>query len=349
MPSTLRNRAARAGLAPGTLQGNVPASPDVQVHVFEYASGQLSSETSLSALADISSERQVWIHVQGRASAEQLEVLGKKFSLHALVLEDIQNTDQRPKLDVYENYLFFVLRSLSFNEEQRIETHQFSIVLGENFVLSFQDEEGDMITPLVDRLKNAKSRLRVKRSDYLAYSLIDLIVDNYFVVLDTLWNKIEFLEGRILKAPTQASMYAVQKLKRNLIQLRKTVWPMREMVSDLEHTGHGFFEKDTFVYLRDVYDHCNHAVDTLETFRELVSGLLDMYISTINNRTNEVMKMLTIIATIFIPLTFVTGVFGMNFKDMPILDYPWAFPATMLVMLLLALSMLVFFRRRRWL
>lgn len=352
MATLIDKRAARAGLAPGTLRTDKAPAPEILAFLCrgpEFTG--LSLEQALAArAAPVADNAWLWIHVRGAADPALLETLGQAFALHPLVLEDIQNTDQRPKQEDYDAYLFMVLRALRFNESQeRVESRQFSLVLGDAFVLSFQEGERDLIGPLVERAKNTRSRLRSMGTGYLAYSLIDLIVDHYFVVLEQLWGKIELLEGRLVKHPTPQGMLAVQKLKRSLILLRRTVWPMRELVGQLEHVGQDFFEKASLVYLRDVYDHCNHAADTIDTFRELVSGMLDLYLSSVNNRTNEVMKVLTIIATIFIPLTFITGVFGMNFKDMPILGYRWAFPVTMLAMLVLALGMLAYFRRRNWL
>lgn len=354
MATLMDKRAARAGLAPGTLRADKTPAAAPEILAF-LRSGpdftSLSLEQALAARAAQAADNDwLWIHVRGAADHALLEKLGQAFGLHPLVLEDIQNTDQRPKQEDYDAYLFLVLRTLHFNESQeRVESRQFSLVLGDSFVLSFQEGTRELIGPLAERMKNPRSRLRTMGMGYLAYSLLDLIVDHYFVALEQLWGKIESLEGRLVKHPSPQGMLAVQRLKRSLILLRRTVWPMRELVSQLEHVGQDFFDKDALVYLRDVYDHCNHAADTIDTFRELVSGMLDLYLSSVNNRTNEVMKVLTIIATIFIPLTFVTGIFGMNFKDMPILDYPGAFPATMLAMLALAIGMLAYFKRKNWL
>ncbi|MEW5791822.1 MAG: magnesium/cobalt transporter CorA [Pseudomonadota bacterium] len=353
MAYPMKNRAARAGLPPGTLRraAEQPATPAV-IRLLRYTADGVE-ERAVERLADCfadDSAAVTWIDVQGVDDTATLEAIGTLCGLHPLVLEDIQNTVQRPKVEDYDNYLFLVLRALDYHDDkERLASAQISLVLGRHFVITFQEHECAVLEPVRTRLLNSKGRFRSLGADYLAYALIDVVVDHYFVVLERFGNRIEEVESRLVLHGHPQSVPAIQRLKRDAILLRKTAWPLRELLNELRRGDNLFFQKATQVYLRDVYDHVIEIIDTVETFRDMLSGMLDIYLSSINNRTNEVMKILTVIATIFIPLTFITGVFGMNFKDMPILDYPWAFPATLLVMAGIAGGMLLFFRRKRWL
>jgi magnesium transporter len=280
-----------------------------------------------------------------------LEQLGERFGLHPLVVEDILNTDQRPKLEDYGEYLFIVLKSHyhSDGESGDAEIEQISLVLGPNYVLSFQERAGDEFEPVRERIRSNKGRVRRQGADYLAYSLIDLIADTYFLVLERLGERMETLEEELVTDPTTETLQAIHKLKREMVFLRKSIWPLREVIGALERGESPLIQDTTGVYLRDVYDHIIQVIDTVETYRDMLSGMLDIYLSSVSNRMNEVMKVLTIIATIFIPLTFVAGVYGMNFKHMPELEWPWAYPLVWLAMIIIAGLMVAYFRRKRWL
>jgi magnesium transporter len=265
-------------------------------------------------------------------------------------LEDILNTDQRPKMEDYGEYLYIVLRMLNYNDKSsEIESEQISLVLGPNFVFSFQEREGDTFNPIRDRIRNSKGRIRKMGADHLAYTLLDSIIDNYFIILEKLGEKIEFLEEEVITRPTPETLQTVHHLKREMIFLRKGVWPLREVISGLERGESSLIKESTRIYLRDVYDHTIQTIDTIETYRDMVSGMLDIYLSSISNRLNAVMKVLTIIATIFMPLTFLAGIYGMNFKYMPELEWRWGYPAVWFAVVLISVSMLIYFRKKRWL
>jgi magnesium transporter len=292
-----------------------------------------------------------WINLDGVHDPQALEKLGDCFGLHRLVMEDILSIDQRPKLEDYGGYLYIVLRMISLNgASKEVMSEQVSIVLGKNFLLTFQEGvEGDVFNLIRERLRTGKGRLRKEGADYLAYSLLDAIVDNYFVVLERLGEKIELLEGEIVEAPGQQTIQKLYSLKRELLFLRKSVWPLREVASSLSKRESELIRETTVLYLRDVYDHVIQVIDTLEIYREMLAGMLDIYLSSINNRLNAVMKVLTVIATIFMPLTFIAGVYGMNFRYMPELEWRYGYPLVLLVMLGVGISMYLYFKKKTWL
>ena len=253
-------------------------------------------------------------------------------------------------MEDFNDYLFVVLQMLQYNEkENETKTEQVSIILGANYVISFQEDEGDVFDLIRERIRTDRGRIRRMGADYLAYSLLDAIVDNYFMVLEKIGEKIEDIEDELIKNPAQEVLHAIHSLKRELVFLRKSVWPLREVISRLERWDSHLIDKSMDIYLRDVYDHTIQVIDALETFRDMLSGMLDIYLSSVSNRMNEVMKVLTIIATIFIPLTLITGIYGMNFKYMPELDWSWGYPMVYIAMLIVSGVMLVYFRRKRWL
>jgi magnesium transporter len=297
-----------------------------------------------------------WINVDGLHEVEVLGALGERFGLHPLVVEDILNTAQRPKLEDHGEHLFVVLKSLYHDAVENgdapdgePEIEQISLVLGPNYVLSFQERQGDEFGPIRDRVRADKGRVRKAGADYLAYALIDLIVDQYFLVLERFGDRIESLEEELLAAPTPETAHSIHYLKREMALLRKAVWPLREVIGTLERSESPLIHESTKLYLRDVYDHTIQVIDTVETFRDILSGILDIYLSSVSNRMNEVMKVLTIISTLFIPLTFIAGVYGMNFQYMPELHWPWAYPLVWFVMLVISVLMVIFFRRKKWL
>jgi magnesium transporter len=291
-----------------------------------------------------------WINLDGIHQLDNIEKIGKHFKIHPLVLEDIMNTGQRPKMEDFGDYLFIVLKMLHYDEEEdETKTEQVSLVLSSKFVISFQENEGDVFDSVRERIRTDRGRIRKMGVDYLAYSLIDAIVDNYFMVLEKIGEKIEDIEDELVKNPTPEVLHTIHRLKRELIFLRKSVWPLREVISRLERWESSLIDKSIDIYLRDVYDHTIQVIDALETFRDMLSGMLDIYLSSVSNRMNEVMKVLTIIATIFIPLTLIAGIYGMNFRYMPELESSWGYPMVYMIMLAIGAVMLVYFRRKKWL
>jgi magnesium transporter len=291
-----------------------------------------------------------WINIDGVHEVEIIEMLGKEFDLHPLMLEDILNTGQRPKVEDFDKYIFVVLKMLSYNDEkQMVQPEQVSLVLGANYVISFQEAIGDVFEPIRERIRNAKGRIRKMGADYLMYALLDAVVDVYFAILEKLGERIESMEEELVSNPTQKTLEQIHTLKREFIFLRKSVWPLRELISGLQRSESPLIKETTEVYLRDVYDHTIQVIDTVESFRDMVSGMLDIYLSSISNRMNAVMKVLTIIATLFIPLTFIAGIYGMNFKYMPELEWRWGYPVVAFVMAVAAVVMLIYFRKKKWL
>jgi len=291
-----------------------------------------------------------WINLDGIHQVEIIESFGKCFNLHPLVLEDILNTEHRPKLEDYGDYLFIIVKMLQFDPEaEDIRTEQVCLILGKNFVLSFQEAEGDVFDGVRDRIRNHKGRIRGMGADYLAYALLDSIVDSYFGILEKIGDRIEGLEAELIAAPTRATQEKIHHFKREMILLRKAVWPLREVISGMQREDSPLVGKATGLFLRDVHDHTVQVIDTVETLRDIISGMLDLYLSSLSHRMNEVMKVLTIIATIFIPLSFMTGVYGMNFEYMPELKWHWSYFVLWGLMLAVAGGMLLFFRRKKWL
>jgi len=354
MQKLIKKRSKKAGLPPGTLVhiGEKKAdTPKITVMDYDEAHFQEKEIKTIEECFLFKDKPTVtWINIDGLHQVEILEKLGECYGLHPLVLEDILNTDQRPKMEDYGEYLYIVLRMLNYNDKSsEIESEQISLVLGPNFVFSFQEREGDTFNPIRDRIRNSKGRIRKMGADHLAYTLLDSIIDNYFIILEKLGEKIEFLEEEVVTQPGPETLQTIHHLKREMIFLRKGVWPLREVISGLERGESSLIKESTGIYLRDVYDHTIQTIDTIETYRDMVSGMLDIYLSSISNRLNAVMKVLTIIATIFMPLTFLAGIYGMNFKYMPELEWRWGYPVVWFAVVLISVSMLIYFKRKRWL
>jgi len=291
-----------------------------------------------------------WINIDGLQEVGIIEKIGAHFGIHPLVLEDILHTGQRPKAEDLGDYLFIVLRMLYHDEREDVMIgEQVSLLLGPNYVISFQEREGDIFNPVRERIKNSRGRIRKGGADYLAYTLLDAIVDHYFVILEKMGEKIESLEEELVTNPTPATLQTIHTLKKDLIFLRKSVWPLREVINGLERGESPLITEPTGIYLRDVYDHTIQVIDTIETYRDMVTGMLDIYLSSLSNRMNEVMKVLTIIATIFIPLTFIAGIYGMNFKYMPELEWHWGYFGVLIAMVVIVGFMGLYFKRKRWL
>ena len=342
--------------------GQVPGTPvyvgreraaGVTVTRFEYDESDVSRDTLLAPEESIflpESTKTSWINVDGVHEVEQIQQICAGFGLHPLVIEDVVHTGQRPKVEEYESNLFIVLRMLRWSAEtDQIDDEQVSVILGPSWVLSFQEREGDVFDPVRERLVSNRGRIRKYGPDYLAYALIDAVVDHYFSILETLGDRIESLGEEMTENPKREDLQAIRHLKRELLFMRKSVWPLREVLGSIHRDESELVQESTRPYLRDVYDHTIQIIDTVETFRDMVSGLMDLYLSSISNRMNEVMKVLTIIATIFIPLSFVAGLYGMNFAFMPELQWRFGYFAILGVMFTIGVGMLLYFRRRKWL
>lgn len=354
MPRLIKRVSKKAGLPPGTLiYTGEKRDEKAKISFIDYDETQFQ-EKEVKTIEECfpfkDTPTVTWINIDGVHEIDIIEKLGKHFDLHPLILEDIVNTEQRPKMEDSGNYIFVVLRMLSYDErDKEIKSEQVSLVLGSNFVISFQEREGDVFEPVRQRIRNGKGRIRKMGSDYLAYALVDAIVDNYFIVLEKLGEIIESAEDELVQKPTSETLQTIHNLKRGAISLRKSVWPLREVISNLDRAETPLIQESTHIYLRDVYDHTIQVIDTIESFRDMVSGMLDIYLSSISNKMNEVMKVLTIFASIFIPLTFIAGVYGMNFTFMPELTWRWGYPAVLIFMALIGISLLFYFRRKKWL
>ncbi len=343
-----------AGLPPGTLVhvGERRVERPV-ITIFDYdgkdvVEKQVGSAEECFPLRDTKSVS--WINVDGVHDTDLIARLGTHFGLHPLVQEDILNTHQRPKVDVYDDYLFIVLKMISYNERRDdVDVEQVSLILGRNFVITFQERPGDVFEGVRERIRKAKGKVRGEGCDYLTYALIDAIVDSYFVILERVSEKVEGLESAVMDEPTPRELHGIHRLKGGVTFLRKSIWPLREMMGALMREGSGLIGDRVEPYLRDLYDHTIQVTDAIDTFRDMLSGLLDVYMSSVSNRMNEIMKVLTIFAAIFIPLTFMAGVYGMNFEFMPELRMRIGYPLVLLVMLAVAVTMLAFFWKKGWL
>ena len=344
----------KAGLPPGTLVhiGEKKAEK-VRIRLIDYDEEHFE-ERELSSIEECCGYKEkpsvTWINIDGIHELDVAETLGRHYDLHPLVLEDILNTDQRPKVEDYERYLFLTLKMITYEEKEKIvHVEQVSVILGSSFVISLQESEGDVFDSVRERLRKGKGRIRKSGPDYLAYALMDAVVDNYFLVLEKIGEDIEELEEEVIRKPGPETVESIQNLKRELLYLRKSVWPLREAILSLEKGESPLIEDKTAIYLRDVYDHSIQIIDTVETFRDMVAGMLDIYLSGVSNKMNEIMKVLTIIATLFIPLTFIVGVYGMNFKYMPELEWQDGYFFVWAVMIAIAVLMLFYFRKKKWL
>ncbi|HSO66928.1 MAG TPA: magnesium/cobalt transporter CorA [Desulfatirhabdiaceae bacterium] len=353
MPKTRKSRSVKTGLPPGALihigERHVEHA---RIACFEFTESRFSEREirDLEGIRPAPDKSGVtWINIDGLHDIPLLEQMGKVFGLHPLTLEDILTTEQRPKIEDYGDYLYIVLKCFHADFECGLATDQVSMVLGLNWLISLQEKEGKLLDPIRERLQADKGRLRRAGPDYLAHALIDGIVDSYFVILDSLGERIEDLENALISHPTPETLRSIQSLKRDMILLRKSIWPLREMIGHIGRSDSSLIREPSVIYFQDVYDHAVQVIDTIETYRDMLSGMIDIYLSTISNKMNEVMKVLTIIATVFMPLTFIAGVYGMNFKYMPELEWTWGYFAIWGVMLAIAVLMLIFFKRKKWL
>ncbi len=355
MANNRKKRSRKSGLPPGTLMHigdqKLESSKISFIQYNETLFSEASAESIEQCAESIKHHKGVtWINIDGVHDVALIEKTGELFGIHPLVLEDIMNTEQRPKMEEHQNFLFFSLKMLSFQGNGRnLNVEQLSILLGNGLVITFQESPGDVFEPLRERIRQGKGRIRKQKADYLVYALIDAVIDNFFTILESFGEELEELEDLVLNGTTSETASRIHALKKQLLVVRRAAWPLRELVNNFEKSESVWLQKSTRIFLRDVYDHTIQIIDSIEISREVISGLLDIYLSSLSNRTNEVMKVLTIVATIFIPLTFIAGVYGMNFEYMPELAWKWGYPAAMVFMLMAALGMLWFFRRKKWL
>lgn len=345
---------AAPGAPPGTLVG-LPDATKPKIEVISYGPDDLleTAAEDLEAVREVVGVRPVtWLNVDGVGHAETIEALGELFDLHPLALEDVINVHQRPKLEEYESSAFIVARMLPSDGE--FETEQVSIFVGRDFVLTLQEREGDCFEPVRSRIRSGRPRIRGSKADYLAYALLDAIVDSYFPTLERISEQLYALEDEIVKRPSSELLTRLYGVKRELLSLRRAIWPLRDVLSSAVRDPTPFFDEDTRIFLRDCYDHAVRIIDLVETYRELCSSLTDFYMSVVGHKMNEIMKVLTIIATIFIPLTFIAGIYGMNFDreaspwSMPELGWYWGYPFALALMVAITVGMVLYFRRRGW-
>jgi magnesium transporter len=343
----------KSGLPPGSLIhiGDVRETV-TQMTVIDYCSENVK-EHNIQSLDEIlkykESESVTWVIIEGLTNVDIVEQIGTMFDIHQLVLEDILNTHQRPKFEEYDDHLFIVLKSLlPENDQFSVTYEQISLLVLKNFVFVFKEKKDDLFHPIIQRIRSSSGRLRNLRADYLTYSILDTIVDQNFILIDSLDEAITSLEDILLTAePVQNTLNTIQKLKREIISIRKHVSPVRELISAMLRSESILIDQKTHIYLRDVSDHAIRVSESIESYREILTGLLDIYISSVSNKMNETMKFLTIFASIFIPLTFIAGIYGMNFEYMPELKWRWAYPALWAVFIILPIILLIYFRRKK--
>jgi len=347
---------------PGTAPGDLTAPPEaeripVSLSIMDFDDGELVEKSDCSleeAQAYFRSSRVTWLHVQGTPSEELLRAIGDAYGLHPLALEDVLHTGQRPKVETFEQQLFAIVGAPEHGGENMV-TAQLSLFLGDTWLVSFHPGHADPFQPVRQRVRLPDSRIRQRGADYLFYALIDTAVDLTFPVMEALGDRIETLELTVFDDPSREALDEIHRLKRELVVMRRSLWPQRDALSTLVRDQHHLLAAETQPYLRDCYDHTVHAIDLVESYREMASSLLEVYLSSLSNRMNDVMKLLTIIATVFIPLSFIVGVYGMNFDtsaspwNMPELGLPYGYPLLWLVMLVIVAGMLIYFRRKRWL
>jgi len=291
-----------------------------------------------------------WVIVEGLVDVGIVGEIGNKFGIHPLVLEDILNTNQRPKFEEYDDYLFLVLKSCQSESKQFSTAYeQISLLILGNFVFTFKEKTDDILEPILQRIRASKGRFRSLGADYLAYVVLDTIVDNNFILMDVLDEAITSLEDGLLNEPTIATLNEIQKIKRELITIRRYLSPVRELMTGLLRSESILIRESTQIYFRDVSDHVIRVIELIESYRDILSGLLDIYVSSVNNKMNQVMKVLTVFASIFIPLTFLTGIYGMNFEYMPELKWKWAYPALWVIFITIPIVLIIYFKKKKWL
>jgi len=359
-----RRRYAPVGSQPGTLVID-PSKEEVQVNIVRYGPETLSEhsysgEEFLSHITSgefklspsglfTKSDEVTWLDIDGLSNEAVLQSIKDLFSIHELTLSDIVNVPQRPKIEEQETYVVIITHMMSMNDEYEIDSEQISIVLGKNFVLTFQEKPGDVFEPLRQRIQKSKGVFRKSGADYLAYALADRVIDQYFPILEKYGDYLEEIEEALIENPSREILGEIYHARRQLLGLRRAIWPQREIFSSILRDEFKGIKSSTRTYFRDVYDHVIEVIDVVENYRELGSGFMDVYLSSISNKLNDVMKVLTVISTIFMPLTFLAGIYGMNFKYMPELEYQYSYPLLLVVMAVLGIGMFIGFKRKGWL
>ena len=350
----IKRSSKKAGMSPGTLVHVGEQKIDqARIRVMNYDQDRLE-EKELKRIEESYAYKDTppvtWINIDGLHDVELIEKVGAHFGIHSLTLEDIVNTGQRPKVDDFEDYIYLVFKMLRFDDTTgHIFSEQVSLILGPHYLISFQETEGDVFNFVRERIRKGRVRIRKSGPDYLAYALIDAVVDHYFLILEKIGEKIELFEDRVHAEPTPEILQNIHALKREIIYFRKQVWPVREVLNVWQKTESPLMQEAHKVFISDVYDHTIQVIDTIESFRDIIAGMMDLYLSSVSNRMNEVMKVLTIMATIFIPLTFVAGIYGLNFKFMPELEWKWSYPVLWILLIGIFVSMLFYFKRKKWL
>lgn len=355
MSESICTAAGKSGLPPGSLihVGDV-SDPVSNISVTDYNKGKFE-QRKLQSIEEIiqykDSDTVTWVTIEGLANVAIVERIGEIFGIHQLVLEDILNTNQRPKFEEYDDHLYIVLKCLLPGSDGfSVINEQVSLLVLKNFVIMFKERKDDIFHPIAQRIKGSTGKFVSLGSDYLAYAILDFIVDQNFILLDLLDEDITTLEDSLLLGqPTQSMLYKIQSLKREMIGIRRHVSPVRDLVSEMIHSESDLIDESTHLFLRDVSDHSIRVVESIESYREIVTGLLDIYVSSVNNKMNEIMKVLTVFTSIFIPLTFISGIYGMNFEHMPELKWPWAYAVVWGLFIIIPAVLLVYFKRKKWL
>ncbi|MCE1199507.1 MAG: magnesium/cobalt transporter CorA [Marinilabiliales bacterium] len=339
--------------APGTIQyTGVPRSGKATIDLIEYNETEVAEyqiEDPVALQSFLQSDKIKWIKVTDAHDVKSLSAIGELLQLNLLELEDMANTSERPRMEERENYIFLILKALILNPETReVTIEQVSLVLGDGYVLSLHETEPLLFEPLRQRIINSKGRARKMKSDYLAFAIADVLIDQYFTVLEDIGETIESIESELITNPGIGNQEEIYRMKRRLMYVTRTVWPVRELINQMERTDHPLIQDESRIYFRNIYDHTVQIIETLESLRDLTSNMMDLYLSSVSLKLNEIMKVLTIFSALFIPLTFLAGVYGMNFKFLPELEWHWGYAGFWMISLVVTILMLIYFRRKRW-
>lgn len=342
----------KVGQPPGTLTYTGELKQDKQnISLIKYDPKEYDSTDDLSVetiASDVEPEKVNWINIDSLHDVNTIEKLGTQFNIHNLVLEDVLNTEHLPKFENFDDYIFFTLKMLQINDDNTINTENISFVIGKNYLLSFQEKRGDLFNPVRERIKEGKGKARGRKSDYLFYLLVDKIVDNYFIVLETIRESIENIEDELINNPKRNLLNEIHALKRLFIFVQRSIFPLREALNKLMKEESALVQKSTITYLNDIYDHILHLIDVYNSSRDTIMNLVELNMSNMNTSMNNIMKTLTVVASIFIPLTFLAGIYGMNFEYMPELGWKWAYPGLLIIMATLGIGMYLFMKRKKW-
>jgi magnesium transporter len=353
MSESLSYASEKSGLPPGSLVhvGEVHEHEN-KITVIDY-NKSTSKKRTIKSIEELlpykNTDTVTWVIIEGLKDVSIIDAIGQHFDIHGLVLEDILNTHQRPKFEEFDDYLYIVIKAISLeNGELDIQYEQISLLLSNNFVFTFKEKSDEIFAPILNRLSNGKSHIRDRGADYLAYVIMDTIVDEYFALQDTFDELIESIEDKLLTNPSAQTLTTIQKIKRELIFLRRTVSPLRELLAAIQRSDSALIDERTKRYFGDIYDHAIRIIEAMESYRDLIAGMLEIYLSSVSNKMNETMKVLTVFASIFIPLTFIAGVYGMNFEYMPELKWKWGYPALWAVFIGVTVFLLKFFKKKKW-